>query len=121
MDIALTWSSPRLSLQRNLRGAAAPALLPLSWNGAKWPIHVPLWPGLLLEYPHALVLCAHTGMSLCSTWVFAPLKEGSLWVPGHPQVKADRDLVSLLRTLFQPPNVSVTGSVSLPWVLHEST
>lgn len=100
MDMALTWSSPHLSLQWNLWGAAAPALLPLGWNGAKWPIHLPLWPGVLLEYPHALVLCAHPGMSLCSTWAFVPLKERSFWVPGHPQVRAGRDLVSLFGPLL---------------------
>lgn len=98
MDIALTWSSPPLFLQWNLWGAAAPPLLPLSWNVAQRPVHFPLWSGVLLEYPHALVLCAYPGMSLSCTRVFVSLKERSLEAPGHPQVRADWDVVSLLQS-----------------------
>lgn len=76
-------------LQRDFRGAAPSSLLPFSRNAAQWPFHLALWPGVFLGHPHALVLRAHSGMSLrLALWPLFPSQEESS-APHPPQVMAE--------------------------------
>lgn len=57
-------------------------------------------------------------MSLSCTRVFVSLKERPLEVPGHPQVRADRDVVSLLQS--QAPAVFLLHSSAMTLSLLHS-
>lgn len=98
VDIALTWSSPLSFSPVESLGSGCPSVTTsqLEWCSAACSLPSLVWGTSGISTCSGTLYLSRYESALHS--IFVSLKERSLEVPGHPQVRADRDMVSLLQS-----------------------